>query len=353
MRVSGTSIRAVRPAALFALALATTRSATAIEPEARDKARITYDAPDGCPPRETFLTEIRERIGTDWEASGEELARSIDVRVATSANGFTATIAFLDADGGRVERSVGGLQCDEVVQGIALITALAIRSQVLPEEPEASATEPRPPETPTSSVPKPPRTASKPHVGSSAQSARRKAPVEATQWLRVGSRAVMESAAGPELSKGPGGFIALEAPLGVVELAVDATRTGRVIANGVPAEFSLVAARASACAALRFDSGLSLEGGPFFRAGILMAEAAIDPPTVTHRDSGTSAWLAPGLLARVAARYGPVFGEFELDGRFPLERERFYVAAPNGNRTVVYKVAAAGLGAALGLGLHF
>ena len=64
--------------------------------------------------------------------------------------------------------------------------------------------------------------------------------------------------------------------------------------------------------------------------------------------SGYYEWVAGQLAATGLAVYA-----VDLRGRGQSDGERFYVAADNGDRTVVYKVAAVGMGAALGLGLHF
>lgn len=323
--------------------------ARAAEPEQQEKARVTYAAPEGCPDSAAFLQRIRERIGTDWEATGEELARTIDVQVSVAPDGFAAKIAFADAEGRRVERSVGGARCAEVVEGIALVTALAIRAQVVEPEPETAPAEtaPRPEPAPS------PRSApAKPRPTAPRVAARRGVRSRRSLHVRVGGRVLGETAVGPGLSLGFGGFFGVESPIGVAEVVLDATRTGRVVSNGVPASFVMIGVRADACAAFPVVDGVGFEFGPFVRGGVLRAEAALDPPVVTRSATGTAPWIASGMLARLAGRRGPLFASLELDGRVPLVRRQFYVQQ-GGQRAVVYGVPSAGVGAALGLGLHF
>src|SRR5688572_30767737 len=95
-----------------------------------EKVRLVYDAPADCPDRAVLVEGVRARIGSDWEAADGEPARQINVRVQARGGRFVATIEFVDAEDQRVTRSVAGEQCQNVVNGIALVTALAIESLV-------------------------------------------------------------------------------------------------------------------------------------------------------------------------------------------------------------------------------
>src|SRR5947207_14051258 len=50
-----------------------------------EKVRVTYLASPACPGEEVFLSAVRARIGTEWDASPGKLARTISVTVGVDA----------------------------------------------------------------------------------------------------------------------------------------------------------------------------------------------------------------------------------------------------------------------------
>jgi hypothetical protein len=312
-----------------------------IEPS-DEKVRLVYDAPPGCPDRAALLEGVRARIGSEWEAPEGELARKIDVRVTERDGRFVATIEFFDVDGQRVTRSVGGRQCQNVVNGIALVTALAIESRV-DEALEESEPVPAPSVPPKPAGPAP-RAA--PPVAS------RPPPARDVSWgaWRAGVRGAGVTGVGPKLSLGAGFFAGLEWSALRFGLAIDMVRSPRFQRKGFPAEFSLASGRLEAGAGFWPASAVGLEAVAFFEAGSLRAETS--PAPELRPGEGAAAFLAPGLVARAVALAQPLFFELEAMARFPLVHERFGVGADDPG-TRVYEVPVFAVGAALGAGVRF
>ena len=120
----------------------------------REQVRVTYDAPPSCPTSEAFLSQVRARVGTDWEAPRDVLASTIEVRVSGTESQRVARIDFVDDHGQKFTRTISATTCDEVVSGIALITALAIESRMAEAfDPDESAPVPDPASPDASPVP--------------------------------------------------------------------------------------------------------------------------------------------------------------------------------------------------------
>lgn len=98
--------------------------------------RFQYDAPADCPAAASFTARVRQRTTRGREAMPGELARTFNVSVKADARGFVGAIDFLDDAGTKVNRRVGGEQCEPVVDSLALITALALDATLHEEEPE-------------------------------------------------------------------------------------------------------------------------------------------------------------------------------------------------------------------------
>lgn len=316
-----------------------------IEPS-DEKVRLVYEAPPGCPDREALLEGVRARIGSAWEAPEGELARQIDVRVRERGGRYVATIEFVDVEGQRVTRSVGGEFCQNVVNGIALVTALAIESRVEEaldqSEPAAPPSAEPAPAAPAAPRPRPPAAPSRP------------AP-EPAPWgaVRAGVRGSGVTAVGPELALGAGFFGGLEWGALRFGVALDVVRSPNVERNGIPADYSLASGRLEAGAGFWPFAAVALEAAAFFELGSLGAETRERPPRVTRAGDGSALFAAPGLLGRVVAFSEPLIVSLEAMGRFPLNREEFGVENGTSDPPIAYRVRPFSAGAALGAGIRF
>lgn len=91
--------------------------------------RLDYRAPVGCPEASAFIERVRQRVPTARMATPEELARELVIVVEEDEDGFSARLDFVDVRGETITRTLAGKTCDEVVSGIALVTALALEAQ--------------------------------------------------------------------------------------------------------------------------------------------------------------------------------------------------------------------------------
>jgi len=110
--------------------------------EASEPVRFEYSAPGGCPDHSVFAERVRARVQRGRFAAEGELARVFTISVTSSGATSTAKVEFVDSNGERVVRAVSGETCDEVVSGIALVTALAIDARAGADEEPAAGPEP-------------------------------------------------------------------------------------------------------------------------------------------------------------------------------------------------------------------
>jgi hypothetical protein len=98
------------------------------EPSAADEPiRIRYVAPAGCPQEAAFVTQVRLRTER-WHLAAEgEAVRDFSVDVQRGPEGVAARLSIRAPAGDETTvRQLQGTSCDEVVDGIALMAALAI-----------------------------------------------------------------------------------------------------------------------------------------------------------------------------------------------------------------------------------
>jgi hypothetical protein len=312
-----------------------------IEPS-DEKVRLVYDAPPGCPDRAALLEGVRARIGSAWEAPEGELARQIDVHVQARGGRFVATVEFVDVEGQRVTRSVGGEQCQNVVNGIALVTALAIESRV---EEALDQSEPVSAPPPAAAPARPPSPRPLPSGSLSSP-----APWGA---FRAGLRGSGVTAVGPELALGAGFFGGLEWGALRFGLTLDMVRSPNVERNGIPADYTLASGRLEGGAGFWPAPSLALEAAAFFELGSLSAETRENPPRVTRPGGGSALFSAPGVVGRAVAFSDPLIVTLEVMGRLPLNREEFGVDNGLPDPPIAYKVRPFSAGAALGAGVRF
>ncbi|HEY3497489.1 MAG TPA: hypothetical protein VGK73_22485 [Polyangiaceae bacterium] len=148
---AGSALTAVLSATLFGAAA-----------RANEPVRFEYSAPPECPNAEVFAERVRERSVHQRTAGMGELARNFAVKVRVDDGGAVASVDFVDSDGSEVSRSVRGDTCDEVVSGIALVTALAIDARAGSEPPPPAPPVSAPPPAPLPAPPPSPPPASKP-----------------------------------------------------------------------------------------------------------------------------------------------------------------------------------------------
>jgi len=128
-------VESLRPVALRLSACALGLSllvgaARANEGSEGERVRVEYKALEGCPDQPTFEAELVEHLGNETLTRLGELARTLVVTIAPVSGGFSARVELVDRQGSSVERVISAPTCEQAVRAIALIAALAARSQV-------------------------------------------------------------------------------------------------------------------------------------------------------------------------------------------------------------------------------
>ncbi len=117
--------------------------------QAEASVSLAYEAPDGCPAQPDFVAAVAAR-GGDFARSGSAGSRSVMVvAIRRNGRGFSGAFQVRDADTATHKREVHGQSCGEVVDALAVVTAIALRSDsadvAADTAPLADVTPPAPP----------------------------------------------------------------------------------------------------------------------------------------------------------------------------------------------------------------
>ena len=109
--------------------------------QAQGSARIRYRAPSDCPSEDAFIAAVAERGGhLETPPSAE---RRFDITIRKAEVGFTGSLG-VRAEGELSDpREVQGGSCAEVVDALAVVTAIALSAQPEAPAPEPAHDEPR------------------------------------------------------------------------------------------------------------------------------------------------------------------------------------------------------------------
>ncbi len=89
---------------------------------------LAYESPEGCPAQRDFVAAVAAR-GGDFARAGSAGARRIMVvAIRHDAGGFFGAFQVRDAETATNKREVHGQSCGEVVDALAVVTAIALRS---------------------------------------------------------------------------------------------------------------------------------------------------------------------------------------------------------------------------------
>lgn len=315
---------------------------------------VHYDAPPGCPALDAYLAHVEARLGPDWKAVVGRFAERVEVTISRIGESYRGSIEFVNAQGERFSRNVSGEVCAEVVDGIGLMTELAVKSKIS-EQPSGSVNRGEAGETSTPAPPFVKSTPVRPAVTGSverSQPPRQPAPAPDSKFhVRVGGRASLTTGVGPEIALGPGAFAGLELAKAQVGIGFDAFDSGEVPANTFRAEFRLLSWRLEGCPrSFELTRWATVEPCALAELGSFRAAPRLDPPRVTVSEPKSALWGALGALGRLVLLRPPFLVELEVVGRAPLRRERFFVETQD---RVVFRIPSGSAGAAVGLGLRF
>ncbi len=91
-----------------------------------DPVRLRYGAEASCPGPDAFRDAVAKRTPKARRPRPGETPRLFTVMVSKHRDGYQADLRILEPDGSLAERSLRASSCDEAVEGIALVVALAV-----------------------------------------------------------------------------------------------------------------------------------------------------------------------------------------------------------------------------------
>jgi hypothetical protein len=312
---------------------------------------LTWSATEGCPTRESVLSEVAREVGPRGKQAAGVIARAV---VTQDERGLWRSELVVEIGAAHGERLLEAQSCEGVASAAALIIAIAVETGAPPASPKAPAPVPvpvpvpvpppvvtaaaRPPQPP----PRPPAPVDSPHRNSK---------------LLLALAGVVDSGTLPSLSPG------LEASLGgsygtsiwrgriTAAGAYFAPETAGVTDGARPGEggrFTLLTLSGRACVSRTvstFDLGPCLGGEVDAMSG-----EGVDSKTTT---TGHGRWAAlSGSLLGAWHPIGPLAVFLRLDAIVPLARPSFVLQEPSTDISV-HSPASISPRAALGIELRF
>ena len=110
---------------------------------AQSQVRLSYQAPEGCPSEEEFVSAVAAR-GGHFDATAGARVRGMEASIQKTAQGFEASLRIEPAEGASALRELHAANCVEIVNGLAVITAIALGGQPDEAPPDTAAPTPAP-----------------------------------------------------------------------------------------------------------------------------------------------------------------------------------------------------------------
>jgi hypothetical protein len=321
---------------------------------------VEYSAPPECPALDTFESLVRRR--TPLARFGEsDKAHPLRIRIQKGGAAFEGHMSIGTPNGHR-ERDVAGDSCADVVDALALVTALAL-------DPNASTAPTLPDGTRQVATPLPPQTSTAPTALAPALTplvvspdrAPAEAPTEPSpaasgptsmQWhAAIGAGPLSWTGAAPDVLLGGAVFVEVDATR--AQFFAPSVRVAALgVANGIfesPAAHIWVAAgRVEACPVRLGPPTLSARACVALDAGGVHA-VAVD---IAHPLPAERLWVdvTPLLRGRWAPGTSGGFVDLDVGALVPVTRPTFFDTTPT---EVVHAVPSVGLNAMAAVGWRF
>lgn len=287
----------------------------------REPVHFDYRAPAGCPDAATFVGQVQWRTQRFRVAEQGETARRLLVNVnQRGARGnVSGRLTLRQLDGRESVRKVAGRSCDEIVDALALIAALAIDPRAMTWPP--ATTWPQEPAPPVSSAPPGGMPTVSVRVEPLAQPDR-------AWWLRVGAHVGAIVGVGPDVLIYPSAFVEIakfrQSRVPPLAARVGFARaTDQVTRAPGAATFTWTVALAEACAPVPLAARLSFQPCGHFMIGVLRG-AGEDLPNAWQVDRpwasvGVTAGLRWQISQRLAVEIENALGAALVRDRFVFE----------------------------------
>lgn len=332
---------------------------------------LEYEAPSSCPDAAELQKRVRARLSQGRIAKPREPERAFDLFVSREGEGLVARLFMDDPERRRAIRELRAESCEELVDAMALVVALAIAAnegEIAREPPPirfshspsglptplAPSNSPSPPiakpppspapisETaspaPLPSDPPPPPLPPSPERAPTALPRRESRPpppasppkAGARGQLRLGLRVVSESAVAPEALFGGHAYIGWEWPSAIELRGFAGWLEGPTVDVGPGrARFRLMTGGVEACGtSLAPLSGLDIGPCLALEAGALRAEGMKGGAIVEGREA-LRFFAAAKILGQLRWRAGRLAAELSGGAIVPLVREEFVFEAPH------------------------
>ena len=126
--------------------------ATAGPPDAASAVRLAYHVPAECPSEAEFVAAVSAR-GSHFDGpAAQGVARGMDVAIRKDGDGFAGSFKVRDNEVPSGPRDIHAATCADVMDGLAVVTAIALRGNAEgtpPRSTDSTAREPAPPATPS------------------------------------------------------------------------------------------------------------------------------------------------------------------------------------------------------------
>ncbi len=312
--------------------------------------RVAYHAPSGCPDQAAFEAELAQHLGATTLAELGELARTLTIVIDEDSSGFRARVELMDRDGNATSREMTAPTCDQAMRAIALVAALAARSQA---DRNATATGQAKPTGAPATAPVAPQgdrvenQTAEPEAQNAPTSAKPRTPDREAETER-------EIAAGLTLATGVGpgaaGGVVVLGRLGLagkvarsIALRAQASDTFRRELAAADVRMRVIKGRLELCPFEPSLAGsLRLSPCPGFEVGSQSGESYEDAERVAKSNTEARLWLAATLAARLRFRAGSLGASFGPDLAIPITKNRFFLSQPT---TLVYEVPDIAVGA--------
>jgi hypothetical protein len=254
------------PLAITVTALAALTAPASAAPVARERVHLAYDAPADCAARAVLEEAVAARAPAVQFTPPARSARVFAVVITRTDAGYQGSLA-VDGAGGTGSRELAAARCDDLVEALALVIALAIDPAAL-SSPAPAPVAPPPPAAPS----------------------------------RWGGAAVIGAGTAGGVIPSPAPALAAEARLirrglGHAGLGLVAGSSERSTVDG-DAAFRWLSGRGSLCWQW-LDRRIESDACAHLDVGGITAEGS----GVARAQQATRTWLAPG--AHVAARWSP------------------------------------------------
>jgi hypothetical protein len=338
----------------LSLLVARVASASPSEGTVSQHPHVDYQAPAMCPGEPAFEAELARHLGADVFARFGESSRTLAVSVETASGGFRAVVALIDDRGARVERGISALTCEQAVRAIALIAALAVRSQL--EQASLEKDEAVPKSGVRSVQPASPRPRVQnedPPLGS-APSVERAPRVTVVRSVVFGLSGGVGAAAGVGPHVAPGLLVRFRAAFGhdsehsiaLVAMGYDTFRSSLEVAD---VRFRVLKARLELCPVEpRLSRRWLSSACAGFELGSQAARSYADGVRVQTPRTSSQRWMAATLAGRLGLSVEPLVFSLGPELGVPIRRNAFALTRPE---RLVYRVPSAFLGFSVAIGV--